>query len=95
MAFIGYRLTQIPPNPNPQSQLLDGTKVIPGFTMDPFGPDSPMSGNTICEMPPDLYFFVRTVQLMRGITFAFGMDYSLAKRWAPYARRVLAMHPDL
>jgi len=63
--------------------------------MDPFGPDSPMSGNTICEMPPDLYFFVRTVQLMRGITFAFGMDYSLAKRWAPYARRVLAMHPDL
>jgi hypothetical protein len=54
-----------------------------------------MSGNTICEMPPDLYFFVRTVQLMRGITFAFGLDYSLAKRGAPYARRVLAKHPDL
>jgi len=71
------------------------TRVIPGFTMDPFGPDSPLSGNTIVEMPQDLYFLVRTVQLMRGITFAFGLDYSLAKKWAPYARRVLAEHPTL
>ena len=68
------------------------TKKIPGYTMDPFSPDSPLLGNTICEMPSDLYFLVRTVQLMRGCCFAFGLDYSLSRQWAPAARKVLAEH---
>ena len=38
------------------------TRQIPGFTMDPFGPDSPISGNTICEMPSDLYAMPHSVQ---------------------------------
>lgn len=68
------------------------TKKIPGYTMDPFSPNSPLLGNTICEMPSDLYFLVRTVQLMRGCCFAFGLDYSLSRQWAPAARKVLAEH---
>ena len=65
------------------------TKKIPGYTMDPFSPNSPLMGNTICEMPSDLYFLVRTVQLMRGVSFAFELDYSVCKQWAPYARKIL------
>jgi aarF domain-containing kinase len=66
------------------------TRKIPGFSMDPFGDDGPLKGNTISQMPSDLYFLVRTVQLMRGISFAFELDYSLASKWAPYARRVIS-----
>jgi aarF domain-containing kinase len=68
------------------------TRKIPGFSMDPFGPDSPLNGNTIREMPQDLYFLVRSVQLMRGISFAFGLDYSLAEKWAPFARRIMSKY---
>jgi hypothetical protein len=32
---------------------------------------------------------VRSIQLIRGITFAFGLDYSLANAWAPYAKKTI------
>ena len=66
------------------------TKIIPGFNMDPFDPNSPLKDNTISQMPSEMYFLIRTVQLMRGITFAFGIDYSVCSKWAPYARKTIA-----
>ena len=46
------------------------------------------------QMPSDLYFVVRTVQLLRGIAHAFDLDYSLADRWAPYARRAVLLETE-
>ena len=43
----------------------------------------------MAAMPSDFYFLVRTVQLMRGIAYAFDLDYSLAQSWGPYALRAI------
>lgn len=43
-------------------------------------------------MPSDLYFVVRTIQMVRGIAYAFDLDYSLARSWGPYARRIIHQH---
>lgn len=40
-------------------------------------------------------FLVRTVQLLKGIAFAFDLDYSLSEVWAPLARKtILQLDPD-
>lgn len=66
------------------------TKQVPGFVVDPFNSMEILKNNTVTRMPSDLYFVVRTVQLLRGITFAFNIDYSLCDRWAYLAQRVIA-----
>lgn len=65
------------------------TKVVPGYDMNPFSEDNAIRRNAVTHLPSDLYFLVRTVQLMRGIAFAFDLDYSLAKAWGPYANQLL------
>ncbi|KAL4431977.1 hypothetical protein ABPG77_000244 [Micractinium sp. CCAP 211/92] len=54
---------------------------------DPFDPDSPIKQMGIQKFPPDMFFVLRVVQLLRGL--ASGMkvsDFSSAKQWAPYAK---------
>jgi len=58
--------------------------------MNPFSPNNALKANAVTALPSDLYFVVRTVQLLRGIAFAFDVDFSLADSWRPYARRVLS-----
>ena len=65
------------------------TRKVPGLVLDPFSKDSSIGKNTVAAMPSDFYFLVRTVQLMRGIAYAFDLDFSLAEKWGPYARRVI------
>lgn len=55
-----------------------------------FHPPPPLPSSCY-QMPSDLYFVVRTVQLLRGIAHAFDLDYSLADRWAPYAKRAVLL----
>jgi len=65
------------------------TQHVPDYVIDPFDPRNSLKVNSVTKMPSDLYFIVRTVQLMRGICFAFDLDYSLAAAWAPLAKQVL------
>lgn len=65
------------------------TRHVPGYVIDPFNPQNALKTNAVSEMPADLYFIVRTVQLFRGICFAFDLDFSLASAWAPYAKKVI------
>ena len=65
------------------------TKRVAGYIIDPFNPRNSLKTNSVTKMPSDLYFVVRTVQLLRGIAHAFDLDYSLADKWAPYARRAV------
>lgn len=66
------------------------TRLVPGYVIDPFNPANALKENAVTKMPSDLYFVVRTVQLLRGIAGAFDLDYSLASAWKPYADRVVA-----
>ena len=66
------------------------TRKVPGLVLDPFSKDSSVGKNTVAAMPSDFYFLVRTVQLMRGIAYAFDLDFSLAEKWGPYAKRAIS-----
>jgi predicted unusual protein kinase regulating ubiquinone biosynthesis (AarF/ABC1/UbiB family) len=60
------------------------------YVLNPFSSKSAIKRNSVLSMPPDLYFIVRAVQLMRGISCAFALeDFSVANIWTPYARQVL------
>lgn len=66
------------------------TKVVPGFLTNPFSnPMETLKNNSVSHIPTDLYFIVRTIQLFRGITYAFDLDYSIAERWGPLAQRAI------
>jgi len=89
---LGVKVT----NPNDKQTVADiavtmlDTRCVPGYIIDPFNPQNALKTNAVSEMPADLYFIVRTVQLFRGICFAFNLDYSLASAWAPYAKRTVS-----
>ena len=65
------------------------TGRVEGYVIDPFDPRNTLKSNSVTKMPSELYFIVRTVQLFRGICYAFDLDYSLAAAWAPFAREVV------
>jgi len=71
------------------AKVMFDTCQVPGYDINPFSPNCALRENSVTSLPPDIYFVMRTVQLMRGITFAFNIDYSLAQAWSPYARRLL------
>ena len=44
--------------------------------------------NPIILMPSDIYFVVRSIQMLRGLTSAFDLhDFSLASIWGPLAEK--------
>lgn len=54
--------------------------------VDPFSPDSPIKKLGISYFPPDVFFVLRTTQMLRGL--AMGMqqpDFSTSKRWKKLA----------
>lgn len=58
--------------------------------VDPFDPDSPIKKNGIDEFPRDLFFVLRTVQLLRGLANGMGVNnFSTANQWKPLAQRAL------
>ena len=69
--------------------MLDTGRSGSQYNPDPFDPNNSLKKQTVTKLPSDLYFLVRTVQLMRGIAYAFDLDYSLADKWAPYAKEVI------
>ncbi|GFR52787.1 hypothetical protein Agub_g15404, partial [Astrephomene gubernaculifera] len=59
--------------------------------VDPFDPASPLKRCAIRTFPPDLFFVMRVVQLLRGMASGMGIsDFSCARQWAPLARDTLA-----
>lgn len=71
------------------------TRLVPGYIVNPFDPLNGLKKNAVSKMPSELYFVVRTVQLLRGIAYAFDIDFSLAKSWESYALKTLKKHPEL
>jgi hypothetical protein len=58
--------------------------------VDPFDKNSPIKQCAITRFPPDLFFVLRVVQLLRGMANGMGIDdFSSAAQWAPLARRAV------
>ncbi|BDA44687.1 probable AarF domain-containing protein kinase 1 [Coccomyxa sp. Obi] len=57
--------------------------------VDPFSPDSPIKSLGIEHFPPDVFFVLRVMQLLRGLAGGLGVEFSAARQWAPIARRAL------
>eukprot|EP00798_Chlamydomonas_sp_ICE-L_P027625 gene27625-7262_t len=62
-------------------------------TVNPFDKDSPMKKSAISKFPPDMFFVLRVVQLLRGMANGMGiLDFTSVDQWAPYARETLWKH---
>lgn len=58
--------------------------------VDPFDRNSPIKQSAISKFPPDMFFVLRVVQLLRGMSNAMGIsDFSSAQQWGPLARQAL------
>ena len=50
--------------------------------VDPFDPASPIKQLEISHFPPDMFFVLRTVQLLRGLATGMGVqEFSAATQW--------------
>lgn len=66
------------------------TADVPGVSNNPFASDSALRSATIEKFPQELFFLLRTVQILKGICSAtYNADFSVANAWAPIARRAL------
>ena len=57
--------------------------------VDPFSDDSPIKALGIEHFPPDVFFVLRVMQLLRGLAGGLGVEFSAAEQWAPYAKKAL------
>ncbi|KAL0038379.1 hypothetical protein WJX77_004264 [Trebouxia sp. C0004] len=60
--------------------------------VDPFAADSPLKQTSVDDFPPDLFFVLRVVQLIRGLAVSMGVeDFSSASQWKPFAQEALQL----
>ena len=71
----GFGIKPCGVNYRPQTWLLS-------CRVDPFAEDSPIKQLEISHFPPDMFFVLRTVQLLRGLAKGMGVDeFSSASQW--------------
>ena len=64
-----------------------------GCRVDPFDPNSPLKKMAVKHFPSDMFFVLRVVQLLRGLSTHMGVtDFSTAHQWRPYADDTLRQH---
>ncbi|CAI7883059.1 unnamed protein product [Closterium sp. NIES-54] len=72
------------------SSLMFDTAMSEGVTTsNPFASESTLKRNGIEKFPEDLFFVVRTMQLLRGLAMGMGLNESLAEQWRPIAQQAL------
>ena len=59
--------------------------------VDPFDPDSPIKKVAITTFPKDMFFILRTCQLLRGLKEGMKLEesYSVAKIWDKLADQAI------
>ena len=57
--------------------------------VQPFAANSTLRQLATRQLPPQLFFVLRSVQLLRGLAAAAGVEMSVARRWEPLAKKVL------
>ena len=66
------------------------TATVPGVSDNPFAMDSALQEGEIENLPKDLVFLLRTIQIMKGICRStFNADFSVVSSWRDLARSEL------
>ncbi|KAL0020648.1 hypothetical protein WJX79_000580 [Trebouxia sp. C0005] len=61
--------------------------------VDPFDPNSPLKKMAVKHFPSDMFFVLRVVQLLRGLSTHMGVNnFSTAHQWRPFADDTLRQH---
>ncbi|KAF3785095.1 putative aarF domain-containing protein kinase [Nymphaea thermarum] len=67
------------------------TKLPPHLkAMTPFSDDSALKKLSVKSFPEELFFVLRTVNLLRGLSVGLGINYSCAEQWKPIAEEALS-----
>eukprot|EP00967_Tisochrysis_lutea_P140904 scaffold258116_cov31-Tisochrysis_lutea.AAC.2 len=93
---LGVRLQPNSPPEGPGATaiwLFDGSvsKLPGGFDTGELSPNSPV--RVLKSFPQDLVLVGRSTVLIKGIAAKLGIQWSLAREWAPIARAVLTAKP--
>lgn len=76
------------------SALFD-TKLPPGCTKSlPFGEDSVLAKFPVNSFPEELFFVLRTIHILRGLSVGMGIPYSCASEWKGMAKEALSASSD-
>lgn len=92
---LGIRtLTNASDNPNAfknLAQMMFDTKLPPGVQMaSPYGEGSSLNDVPVQSFPEELFFVLRTIQLLRGLSVGMGINYSCAEEWRQMAEETLS-----
>lgn len=72
------------------ARTLFSTEMVGGKPFNPFGKDSILAENGIQNIPSDLVFVIRVIQMTRGVSTALGCpEFSLATEWKTAAEDFL------
>jgi aarF domain-containing kinase len=67
------------------------SKLPPGMTMlNPFCDDSVLSDVSVKTFPKGLFYILRTIQILRGLSIGMDSPFSSSEMWKPLALQVLA-----
>ncbi|CAM6010856.1 unnamed protein product [Sphagnum balticum] len=76
--------------------LMFDTKLPPGVAIaNPFADDSVLTEISVKNFPKDLFFILRTIHILRGLSVGMGCPYSSSEQWKPLAQEVLSDNRDL
>eukprot|EP00250_Pteridium_aquilinum_P017177 c23492_g1_i1 orf=528-2114(+) len=72
------------------SSLFD-TKLPPGCSKaDPFREDSSLKKLPVNKFPKELFFVLRTIHILRGLSVGMGVPYSCVENWKDFAKEALS-----
>lgn len=75
----------------PRASSIDQDSKQTNFEMNPFSSRSALKKNAVISMPRDIFFLLRTIQILRGYATALHIQgFSLANEWYDYAKDIVS-----
>jgi len=72
------------------------TAVLDGVSDNPFSDESALRSGSVSSFPKDLFFLLRTMQILRGICkVTSNSDYSVISSWASLAKAEIKRAPPV
>lgn len=64
------------------------TATVPGVSENPFAEQSALRFGSLTDLPRDMFFLLRTIQILKGLCKATdNSDFSVVQSWSSIARR--------
>eukprot|EP00250_Pteridium_aquilinum_P021819 c25236_g1_i1 orf=1890-3506(+) len=73
------------------ASMMFDTKLPPGLTKaNPFNEDDVLRKFPVMSFPKEMFFVLRTVHILRGLSVFMGISYSCAEEWGEFAKQALS-----